>query len=119
VASQVTGEVPEKAAARFGISAATSNADRAEMWITVRDTRRARTEGVWRGEVFVALTPPGQPAPANLGDYCSIGGITRSETTLSFEPNKGGMQAHDLSRWVSTSGATGPWSDTASATVAA
>lgn len=32
---------------------------------------------------------------------------------------KGGMQAHYLSRWVSTSGATGPWGDTASATVAA
>lgn len=132
----------------------TTNADRAEMGITVRDTspspapapssrplaivdvggrlthqlrlvdestptRRARPKGVQRAEVFVALTPPGQPAPANPGDYRYIGSVTRGETTLSFESDKGGMQAHYLSRWVSTSGATGPWSETASATVAA
>ncbi len=82
-------------------------------------TRRARPKGVQRAEVFVALTPPGSPAPANPGDYRYIGSVTRGETTLSFESDKGGMQAHYLSRWVSTSGATGPWSDTASATVAA
>ena len=132
----------------------TTNADRAEMGITVRDTsptpapapssrplalvesgqrlthqlrlvdestptRRARPKGVQRAEVFVALTAPGQPAPANPGDYRYIGSVTRGETTLSFESDKGGMQAHYLSRWVSTSGATGPWSNTASATVAA
>lgn len=79
-----------------------------------------------RAKVFVALTPPGSPAPpppnASGGDggaYRSIGSVTRGETTLSFESDKGGMQAHYLSRWVSTSGATGPWSETASATVAA
>lgn len=82
-------------------------------------TRRARPRGVQRAEVFVALTPPGIPAPANPSDYRYIGGVTRGETTLSFESDKGGMQAHYLSRWVSTSGATGPWSDTTSATVAA
>jgi hypothetical protein len=81
--------------------------------------RRARPKGVQRAEVFVALTAPGQPAPANPNDYRYIGSVTRGETTLSFESDKGGMQAHYLSRWVSTSGATGPWSDTASATVAA
>jgi hypothetical protein len=88
--------------------------------------RRARTKGVQCAEVFVELTAPGQPAPPALsgassdpGVYRSIGGVTRGETTLSFEPNKGGMQAHDLSHWVSTSGATRPWSDTANATVAA
>ncbi len=82
-------------------------------------TRRARPKGVQRAEVFVALTSPGSPAPANPGDYRYIGSVTRGETTLSFESDKGSMQAHYLSRWVSTSGATGPWSDTASATVAA
>jgi hypothetical protein len=82
-------------------------------------TRRARPKGVQRAEVFVALTTPCQPAPVKPGDYRSIGSVTRGETTLSFESDKGGMQAHYLSRWVSTSGATGPWSETASATVAA
>ena len=88
-------------------------------------TRRARPKGVQRAEVFVALTAPGQPAPSppsratsDPGEYRYIGSVTRGETTLSFESDKGGMQAHYLSRWVSTSGATGPWSDTASATVA-
>ncbi len=132
----------------------TTNADRAEMGITVRDTsptpapapssrplalvesgqrlthqlrlvdestptRRARPKGVQRAEVFVALTEPGLPAPANPGEYRYIGSVTRGETTLSFESDKGGLQAHYLSRWVSTSGANGPWSETASATVAA
>jgi hypothetical protein len=89
-------------------------------------TRRARPKGVQRAEVFVALTAPGQPAPpppsgasSDPGDYRYIGSVTRGETTLSFESDKGGMQAHYMSRWVSTNGATGPWSDTASATVAA
>jgi hypothetical protein len=132
----------------------TTNADRAEMGITVRPpkgtpaqtpttrplalvesgqrlthqlrlvdestpTRRARPKGVQRAEVFVALTAPGQPAPSDPREYRYIGSVTRGETTLSFESDKGGMQAHYLSRWVSTGGATGPWSDTTSATVAA
>ncbi|MBL0870354.1 MAG: hypothetical protein IBJ18_07255 [Phycisphaerales bacterium] len=89
-------------------------------------TRRARPRGVDRAEVFVALTPPGSPAPApppigepGGGDYRYIGSVTRGETTLNFEPAKGGLQAHYLSRWVSTGGTPGPWSATASATVAA
>lgn len=132
----------------------TTNADRAEMGISVRPptptraptpttrprtlvdggqrlthhlrlvdestpTRRRRPKGAQRAEVFVALTAPGSPAPAHPGDYRYVGSVTRGEATLSFEPDKGGMQAHYLSRWVSTSGATGPWSETASATVAA
>ncbi|MBS0196499.1 MAG: hypothetical protein JSR77_07055 [Planctomycetes bacterium] len=82
-------------------------------------TRRRRPAGVQRAEVFVALTAPGQPAPSDPREYRYIGSVTRGETTLSFESDKGGMQAHYLSRWVSTGGAAGPWSDTASATVAA
>jgi hypothetical protein len=82
-------------------------------------TRRRRPAGVQRAEVFVALTEPDQPAPADPSEYRYIGSVTRGETTLCFESSKGGMQAHYLSRWVSTSGATGPWSETASATVAA
>jgi hypothetical protein len=89
-------------------------------------TNRALPKGVHRAEVFVAITAPGKPAPpppsAAGGDpraYRSIGSVTRGETTLSFESDKGGMQAHDLSRWASTTDATGPWSETASAPVAA
>ena len=77
---------------------------------------RALPKRVHRAEVFVALTAPGQPAPS---DPRSIGSVTRGETMLSFESDKGGMQALYFSRGVSTSWATGPWSDTASATAAA
>ena len=80
---------------------------------------RARPNGMQRAVVFVALTAPGQPAPNDPREYRSIGSITRGEARPSFESGKGGMQAHDLSRWVSASAATGPWSDTTSATVAA
>ena len=132
----------------------TTNADRAEIGITVREdtarravpptsrplalidagtrlthtlrlvdestpTKRARLKGVNRAEVFVALTPTNTPAPANPNEYRYIGGVTDGTTTLSFEAAKGGMQAHYVARWVSTRGASGPWSETSSATVAA
>lgn len=77
-------------------------------------TRRIR-----RAEVFVALTSPDQPAPSDPREYRYIGSVTRREVKRSFESGNGGSQAHYRSRWVSTSGATGPWSETASATVAA
>jgi hypothetical protein len=81
-------------------------------------THRARSKRVHRAEVFVAITEPGQPAPSDPREYRSIGSVTRGETMLSFESDKSGMQAHYLSRWVSTSGATGPWSEATSATLA-
>lgn len=43
----------------------------------------------------------------------------RGEAMQSFEPNKGGMQVHYLSRRVNTSGAAVPLSDSKLATVAA
>ncbi len=82
-------------------------------------THRARSKRVHRAEVFVALTAPGQPVPSDPREHRSIGSVTRGETMLSFESDKGGMQAHFLSRWVSMSGATGPCSEATSATVAA
>lgn len=45
--------------------------------------------------------------------------VVRGETRLSFDSGIGGMRAHNFSRWVSTSGAAGPYDDTASAMVAA
>ncbi len=132
----------------------TTNSDRAEMGITVRDaggapggaptskplilvesasrlthglrlvdeatpTRRARPRGVQRAEVFVALTPVAEPPPADPGVYRYVQSVSDGSTVLSFESRRGGMQAHYLARWVTRRGAMGPWSDTASATVAA
>jgi len=139
----------------------TTDADRAQIGITVRDTTRTlpgapttapivlaasggrlthalrivgtaessggassrgrggRPRGVDRAEVFVALTPTSAPAPTDPGAFRYVGSVTRGETTLSFESDKGGQQAHYIARWVSSSGGHGPWSETASATVAA
>lgn len=82
-------------------------------------TRKARPKGVQRAELFVALTSPSQPAPTDLSLYRYVGSAIRGATTLTFESPQGGMQAHYVARWVTTRGGLGPWSATASATVAA
>ena len=84
-----------------------------------RATKRARPRGAERAEVFVAFTPTGGPAPADFEAFRYIGSVSDGSTALSFESQRGGMQAHYLARWVNRTGAMGPWSDTASATVAA
>ncbi len=132
----------------------TSNADRATIGITVRDTspspvaaptskpliiiesaarythqlrlvdestptRRARPRGAERAEVFVAFTPTSTPAPAEPGAYRYVQSISDGAAVLSFEMERGGLQAHYVARWVTRRGAMGPWSETSSATIAA
>lgn len=96
-------------------------------------SRTARPRGAARAELFVALTAPNAPAPplpsptgaaggstgADTGPYRYVGSVSDGATTLSFDAAKGGQQAHYIARWVNTAGTPGPWSDTASATVAA
>lgn len=82
-------------------------------------TRRARPRGAERAELFVALTPAGAAPPADLGAFRYVQSVSDGSAVLSFEAAQGGLQAHYLARWVTRGGATGPWSDTASATVAA
>lgn len=82
-------------------------------------TRRARPRGVERAEVFVAFTPTGTPAPNNFNAFRYVQSVSDGSAVLSFESSQGGMQAHYLARWVTRRGEIGPWSDTASATVAA
>ncbi len=72
-----------------------------------------------RAEVFVALTPLATPAPADERAYRSVQSVSDGATVLRFESPQGGMQAHYLARWVTRRGASGPWSDTSSATIAA
>ena len=82
-------------------------------------TRRARPRGVERAEVFVAFTPTGTPAPRDYGAYRYVQSVSDGSTVLSFESAQGGMQAHYLARWVTRRNSMGPWSDNASATIAA
>ncbi len=82
-------------------------------------TRRARPRGAHRAEVYVAMTGPHAPAPSDLDAFRYIGSTSDGTTTLTFPQAQGGQQAHYLARWVSPRNASGPWSETASATVAA
>jgi hypothetical protein len=82
-------------------------------------TRRARPRGAERAEVFVAFTPTGTPPPADFNAFRYVQSISEGSTVLSFEQPQGGMTAHYLARWVTRRGAIGPWSETASATLAA
>ncbi|HEX2838130.1 MAG TPA: hypothetical protein VHN77_08395 [Phycisphaerales bacterium] len=82
-------------------------------------TRRARPRGAHRAEVFVAMTDPHAPAPSDPGAFRYIGSTSDGTTTLTFPQAQGGQQAHYMARWVSPRNASGPWSETASATVAA
>ncbi len=82
-------------------------------------TRRARPRGVERAELFVALTPPRGPAPADPDAYRYLRSLSDGAAVLTFEPPQAGMQAHYLARWVTRRGALGPWSETSSATIAA
>lgn len=89
-------------------------------------TSLALPRGVQRAELFVALTHPHEPPPAppppdqpGSGAYRYLGSFTRTPTRLTFEPPRGGMQAHYLARWASARGGVGGWSETASATIAA
>lgn len=82
-------------------------------------TARSRPRGAERAEVFVAFTPTGTPAPADVSDFRYMQSVSDGSTVLSFEQPHGGMTAHYVARWVTRRGAIGPWSESASATVAA
>jgi len=139
----------------------TSNADRAEMGITVRDTspspvpaptsrplalvesgqrlmhnlrlvdestptRRARPAGVLGAEVWVKLVDADQPADspilASLGNPATFGFLTMTTKPTfraDFKPGEGGKTAVYMARWINTRGEKGPWSEIATATVAA
>lgn len=82
-------------------------------------TRRARPRSAERAEVFVAFTPTGTPAPADPDSFRYVQSISDGSAVLDIDSLHAGQQAHYLARWVTRRGAMGPWSDTASATVAA
>ena len=132
----------------------TSNADRAEMGITVRDTspspapapttrplalvqsgqrlthqlrlvdestptRRARPKGVLGAEVWVKLVTPGEPAPTDPAALTFLTMTTKTAFATNYPAEAGGKAAVYMLRWINTRGEKGPWSDVATATVAA
>ena len=132
----------------------TTNADRAEMGITVRDTsptpapapssrplalvesgqrlthqlrlvdestptRRARPAGVLGAEVWVKLVDADAPAPTDPAALTFLTMTTKPSFRAEFKTGEGGKTAVYMARWVNTRGEKGPWSEVATATVAA
>ncbi|MBK8270785.1 MAG: hypothetical protein IPK83_21760 [Planctomycetes bacterium] len=81
-------------------------------------TRAGKPRGIFAAAIYVALTPPGQQAPADPADYRFAATATRFPATIEFTGADAGQTAHYLARWLSTRCEAGPWSRAASATVA-
>lgn len=82
-------------------------------------TRRGKPPGTIGAEVWLALTPTGQPPPP-LGDsYKFLSVSSRGNLQTDFPSAEAGKTAYYALRWVSTRGEKGPWSEVTSATVAA
>ena len=82
-------------------------------------TRRARPRGVLGVEVWVHVSPPGDPPPGGPDDLRFLMLSTRSPASAEFSGSDAGKTAHYMLRWLSTRGDPGPWSETASATIGA
>jgi hypothetical protein len=59
------------------------------------------------------------PPPTGPSEPSFLSVDTRTAYVADYPGEDGGKTAHYMLRWVSTSGEKGPWSETASATVAA
>jgi len=85
-------------------------------------TRRARPKGVLGAEVWLTLIDAGQPAPTDPSALAFLTMATKPTFRADFKPGDGGTKwggAVYMPRWVNTQGETGPWSEIATATVAA
>lgn len=80
--------------------------------------RRARPAFARAAEVYLALTPPLAPAPADPSAYRFHAAATRDTLTIPYPLAAAGQTAHVLARWIGSGGASGAWSEVASATVA-
>jgi len=104
----------------------TTDADRATIGITVRDssgtptpTRRARPKGVLGAEVWLTLIDAGQPAPTDPSALAFLTMATKPSIRVDFRSGDGGKIAVYMARSINTRGERGPWSEIAMATVAA
>jgi hypothetical protein len=79
-------------------------------------TRKAKPAGVLGAEIWVKIGPT---PPVDPGELTFLAVDTRSPYTRDYPGSEGGKQAHYMLRWVNTRGETGPWSETATATIGA
>ena len=79
-------------------------------------TSLAKPAGVMGAELWVKV---GDPAPVDPNELTFLSVDTRTPYVTTYPGDDGGVTAHYMLRWVSTTGERGPWSETASATIAA
>ncbi len=79
-------------------------------------TRKAKPAGVMGAEIWVLIGPT---PPVDPSELTFLAVDTRTPYTTDFDGADGGKQAHYMLRWVNTRGETGPWSETATATIGA
>jgi hypothetical protein len=82
-------------------------------------TRKAKPKGVIGAEVWVALVDSGGEVPKDPSAYRYQSLTTRCFVRATFTLPERGKTAAYMLRWVSSRGDHGPWSEPASATVAA
>ncbi len=68
-----------------------------------------------RNRVLVVDGPP----PVDPGELAFLAVDTRAPYTRDYAGAQGGKPAHYMLRWVNSRGETGPWSETATATIGA
>jgi hypothetical protein len=79
-------------------------------------TRKAKPAGVRGAQIWVKI---GDPAPLDPSELTFLANDTRTPYVAAFEGADANKVAHYMLRWESTRGETGPWSETASATIGA
>ena len=70
-------------------------------------------------EVWAKLVDADQPAPTNLAALVFLTMTTRPTFRTEFKPGEGGKTAVYMAHWINTREEKGPWSEIATATVAA
>jgi len=82
-------------------------------------TRRARPKGVLGAEVWVKLITPGDEPPTDPTALSFLTMTIKTAFATDYPADAGGKTAVYMLRWINTRGEKGPWSEVASATVAA
>ena len=79
-------------------------------------TRTAKPDGVRGAQIWVKI---GDPAPLDPSELTFLATDTRTPYVATFDGADANKVAHYMLRWENTRGETGPWSETASATIGA
>ncbi len=79
-------------------------------------TSKAKPDGVRGAQLWIKI---GDPAPVGASELTFLATDTRTPYVADFTGTDVNKVAHYMLRWENTRGETGPWSETASATIGA